>query len=76
MAIRSAIGDTLTGSTGWTKWVKDFVADALLSAAAALTTAQIVAIPTNTHDLTIAGFAIGGAIIHAAYRIVLKWATS
>ena len=36
MAVRATIGNTLTGSTGLTKWVKDFVADALISGAAAL----------------------------------------
>ena len=76
MAVRAAIGNTLTGSTGLTKWAKDFVADALISAAAALTAAGIGAIPTDTTQAQVAGFAIAGAILHAAYRIVLKWATS
>ena len=58
------------------KVVKDFVADALLSAAAALGAAQIVAIPQTSGQTWIAAYAIGGAIIHAAYRAVLKWAQS
>ena len=75
--IRSTItGLAGTNSSGLTKWVKDFVADALISGAAALGAAQVVTIPSDKAQATVATFAIAGAIIHALYRSVLKWATS
>ena len=62
------------GSFTAPKVVKDFIADALISAAAALGAAQVVAIPADTAQASIAAFAICGAVIHALYRAVLKWA--
>lgn len=78
---QASIGGTLTDGTGVSpsttqKFLKDFVADALLTAAAALTAAQIVAIPTDQQGAWTAAMAIGGAVIHAAYRSVLRWASS
>ena len=75
----TGISGTLTDGTGIgsftvPKVIKDFIADALLSAAAALAAAQVVAIPTDQQGTWTAAMAIGGAVIHAAYRAVLKWA--
>jgi hypothetical protein len=58
------------------KIIKDFIADALISAAAGLASVNIVAIPTDKAQSIVAAYAIGGAVIHALYRAVLKWATS
>lgn len=71
----------LTDGTGvspitLTKLVKDFVADFLLTAAAALTTSQIMALGDVLQAPQVAGLAIGGAAIRAAYRIILRWATT
>lgn len=62
--------------TGWKKLFKDFVADALISGAAALGTANIMSLQAAVQGPQIAGFAIGGALIHAGYRAVLRWATT
>ena len=72
---------TLTDGTGISaftaqKWVKDFIADVLLSGAAALTTVQILSLNDAVTSPQVAGFAIAGAVIRAAYRAVLRWATS
>lgn len=77
----SGISGALTDGSGIgtfnvTKVVKDFIADALISAAAALATVNIVGIPTDKAQATVAALAIGGAVIHALYRSVLKWAAS
>lgn len=77
----TAIGAALTDQTGVSsftasKVVKDFVADVLLSGAAALAAVQIVDLGAATAQPTIVAFALGGAVIRAAYRAVLKWATS
>ena len=74
-----AIGARLTDGTGVSafsvpKIVKDFIADALISAAAALAAINVVSIPTDKAQAYTATFAIGGAIIHAAYRTILRWA--
>lgn len=58
------------------KLLKDFVADVLLGGAAALATAQIVSVDTAIASPQVAGFAIAGAVVRAAYRIALRWATS
>lgn len=75
----SGVSGALTDGSGigtfnLTKIVKDFIADALISAAAGLAAVNIVAIPTDKAQGVVAAYAIGGAIIHAAYRAVLKWA--
>ena len=75
-----AVG-TLTDGTGVSpitvqKWVKDFVADVLLSGAAALAAAQIVDVGSAVQAPDVAAFALAGAVIRSAYRIVLRWATT
>lgn len=67
-----------TGVSAFTssKVVKDFVADVLLSAAAALVTVNIVSVEQAVAMPQVATFAIIGAVVRAAYRAVLRWATS
>jgi hypothetical protein len=62
----------LTGS----KFVKDFIADVLLSGAAALAAAQIIDVGSAIQTPEVAAFALAGAVIRAAYRAVLRWATT
>jgi hypothetical protein len=76
-----AAASSLTDGTGVsaitaTKLIKDFVADFLLSASAALATAQIFALQDVVQTPEVAGFAVAGAAIRAGYRIVLRWATT
>lgn len=77
----TSIGSTLTDGTGVSsitssKLVKDFVADVLLSAAAALVAVNIVSLDGAVAQPTVAAFAVGGAVIRAVYRTVLRWATT
>lgn len=58
------------------KLVKDFVADFLLTGAAALATAQIMQLGDALQAPEVAGLAIAGSAIRALYRIVLRWATT
>ena len=58
------------------KWVKDFVADVLLSGAAALAAAQIVDVGSAVQAPEVAAFAVAGAVIRSLYRAVLRWATT
>lgn len=72
---------TLTDGTGISaitasKFIKDFVADVLLSGAAALAAAQIMDVGTAIQSPQVAGFALAGAVIRAAYRAALRWATT
>ena len=81
MADQTGIGGTLTDGTGVspitvTKFVKDFVADVLLSGAAALAAAQIMDVGSVINAPDVAAFALAGAVIRAAYRAALRWATS
>jgi len=76
-----AVGSVLTDGTGvsritLTKFVKDFVADILLSGAAALAAVQIVSLDQAVAQPTVVWFALGGAAIRSVYRALLKWATS
>lgn len=80
-ATNTGVGGALTDGTGVssitaTKLIKDFVADFLLSAAAALATSSIMDLGAAVAAPDIAAFAIAGAAIRAGYRIVLKWATT
>lgn len=59
-----------------TKLLKDFVADVLLSGAAALAAAQIIDVGSAVQAPEVAAFAVTGAVIRAAYRALLRWATS
>jgi len=75
------LGSTLTDGTGvsafnLTKLVKDFVADFLLTGAAAIAAVQIMDVGAAVQSPQVVGFAIAGAAIKAAYRVVLRWATS
>ena len=77
----TSAGSVLTDGTGVSpitasKLVKDFVADFLLAAAAALATAQIIGLEGVVKAPETAAFAVGGALIRSVYRIALRWATS
>jgi hypothetical protein len=81
MADTTGVVGTLTDGTGVSpltapKFVKDFVADVLLSGAAALATAQILDLGAAVAAPQVAAFAVAGAVIRAAYRAALRWATS
>lgn len=58
------------------KFLKDFIADFLMSAAAALVSIQVVSVEQATAQPMVVVFAVSGALIAAAYRAVLRWATS
>jgi hypothetical protein len=58
------------------KIIKDFIADVLLSGAAALVAVQIVDVGSAVAQPQVVAFALIGATIRAAYRIILKWATT
>jgi len=80
-APQTGVVGTLTDGTGISavtvpKLVKDFVADVLLSGAAALAAAQIVDVGSAVQTPDLVAFALAGATIRAAYRAVLRWATS
>ena len=80
MAATGVVG-TLTDGTGVSaftvsKFVKDFVADVLLSAAAALIAVQVVDVGSAIASPQVAAFAVAGAVIRAAYRAALRWATT
>jgi len=62
----------LTGS----KVVKDFVADALMGAGAALVAANVVSVDQAAMAPAVAAVAIANAVISALYRVVLRWATT
>ena len=81
MAEQTGVVGALTDGTGVspfnaTKFVKDFVADVLLSAAAALAAAQVIDLGSAIATPEVAAFAVAGAVIRAAYRAALRWATS
>lgn len=81
MAEQTGVVGALTDGTGVSsftasKFVKDFVADVLLSGAAALAAAQIVDVGSAISTPDVAAFALAGAVIRAAYRAVLRWATT
>ena len=59
-----------------TKLVKDFVADVLLSGAAAIVSAQIFDVGSAIAQPQVVAFALAGAVIRAAYRAGLRWATT
>jgi selenophosphate synthase len=71
----------LTDGTGisaitTSKFVKDFVADVLLSGAAALVAVQVVDVGAAVAQPQIAAFALIGAVVRAGYRAALRWATT
>lgn len=78
---KTGIISTLTDGTGVSSFTaskvfKDFVADVLLSGAAALVAVQIVDVGAALASPQVAAFAIAGAVIRAAYRAILRWATT
>lgn len=78
---KAEAGQALTDNTGvskltFRKLVKDFVADALLGAAATLAASGIVGIPTDEAGAFAAVNAVAIAVVKAAYRVVLRWATT
>jgi hypothetical protein len=71
----------LTDGTGispfnWVKFVKDLIADILLSGAAALVAVQIMDVGAAIAAPQVAGLALAGAVIRALYRAALRWATT
>ena len=77
----AAVGNALTDGTGisritGSKFLKDFVADALMGIPPALLGAGVVGVPQDQVALLTAVVAIGGAVIGAVYRGLLRWATS
>jgi len=58
------------------KFVKDFVADVLLSGAAALVAVQVVDVGAAVAQPQVAAFALIGAVVRAAYRAALRWSTT
>jgi len=81
VAEQGTVVGALTDGTGVsaitvTKFVKDFVADVLLSGAAALAAVQITDIGSAIDQQQVVVFALLGATIRAAYRAVLRWATT
>ena len=77
----TAVGAALTDGTGVSsitinKLVKDFIADVLLSGAAALVAVQVMDVGSAVAQPQVVAFALIGATIRAAYRAVLRWATS
>lgn len=78
---QAGIVGVLTDGTGVSpfnvqKFVKDFVADLLLSGAAALVAVQITDFGAAVATPEVAAFALVGAAIRAAYRALLRWATT
>ena len=81
MADTTGVTGALTDGTGvskidLTKLIKDFVADFLLTGAAALAAVQVMSLGDAIQAPETAGLAVAGAAIRAAYRIVLRWAQS
>lgn len=76
----AAVG-VLTDGTGISpftrrKFVKDFVADVLLSGAAALVAIQVVDVGAAVAQPQVVVFALLGAVIRAGYRAILRWSTT
>jgi hypothetical protein len=77
----TALGAALTDGTGisaitGSKVVKDFVADLLLSGAAALVAIQVTDVGSALAQPQVVAFAVIGATVRVVYRAVLRWATS
>ena len=71
----------LTDGTGvsafnWTKLVKDFVADFLMTGAAALLAVNVTSVDAAISTPAVVVTAIAGAAISAGYRLLLRWATT
>jgi len=80
----SATAQALTDGTGVSplttiKLIKDFIADFLMTAAAAVATVPVAnafGVPTTGAEAYIVVTAVLGALIRAGYRTVLRWATT
>ncbi len=75
----SGVSGTLTDGTGVSalsiqKYFKDFLVDFMLGAVTALASVNILGLADAVSFPDVAGIAIGGAAIRAAYRTILKWA--
>jgi len=78
---QGAVVGVLTDGTGVSpfnakKFIKDFVADVLLSGAAALAAVQITDVGGAIDQQQVAAFALIGAVVRAGYRAALRWATT
>ena len=81
MTTKQTVGSFLTNGAPMVpltmvKFIKDFVADALITAAASLSVAQVMDLGGALQAPEVAGIAVGTAVIKAAYRAVLRWATT
>jgi hypothetical protein len=81
MAQQGSVVGALTDGSGVSpftpqKFIKDFVADFLISAAAALVAVQVTDVGQVVQTPQVALFAILGAAIRAGYRAALRWATT
>lgn len=79
--VKANVGSALTDGTGVSaltpmKFIKDFVADFLITAAASLVAVNIMSVPTDSQGVFVAATAVLGAAIKAGYRAALRWATS
>lgn len=75
----TGVSGALTDNTGVspltiTKLIKDFIADFLLSGAAALAAAQVMDLGSAVQAPEATAFAVAGAAIRSLYRIALRWA--
>jgi len=78
---QGAVVGVLTDGTGVSpfngrKFIKDLVADVLLSGAAALVAVQVTDFGAAVATPQVAAFALIGAGIRALYRAGLRWATT
>ena len=76
-----SVSGTLTDQGGISaitasKLVKDFVADVLMTGAAALVAVNVTSVDAALATPAIVVTAVAGAVISAVYRVVLRWATS
>lgn len=77
----SGVVSALTDGTGvsaitGSKVIKDFVADVLLSGAAALAAAQVIDVGSAINTPQVTAFALIGAVVRAGYRAILRWTSS
>lgn len=81
IAPQGKVVSALTDGTGVSpfnvaKFIKDFVADVLLSGAAALVAVGVLSVDVAVAQPQIVAYALTGAVIRAAYRAILRWATT
>ncbi len=78
---KAATVSALTDGTGisaitGSKFLKDFVLDFLMTAAAALTAVNVLDIDSALAAPAVVETAIAGALIRVIFRTVLRWASS